>query len=76
MGTNNVYNATFSIDLGRATFFMVKEATSVFPVVAFLAIRFGLACAALVPFMLRRPRWPTRLEWRWGVIAATSITAN
>src|SRR5215471_10052004 len=52
-----------------ATFFMVKEATGVFPVIAFLAIRFGLASLALVPFMLRRPRWPTRQEWLWGIIA-------
>ena len=52
-----------------ATFFMVKEATSAFPVMAFLALRFTLASAALVPFMLRQGRWPTRQEWRWGVIA-------
>ncbi len=58
-----------------ATFFMVKDATSAFPVLAFLTVRFAIASAALLPitlFSLRQThRWPTRAEWRWGIFAGT-----
>ena len=56
-----------------ATFFMVKDATSVFPVLAFLAIRFGLACVALAPFVLHLGRWPRPAEWAWGLIAGLTF---
>src|SRR5260221_388279 len=56
-----------------ATFFMVKEATSIFPVMAFLAIRFLLASLALLPFVLRVHRWPTSHEWRWGLVAGVAF---
>jgi drug/metabolite transporter (DMT)-like permease len=52
-----------------AGFFMVKDATSTFPVMSFLAIRFGFGTLALLPFVLRIGRWPTPHEWRWGLIA-------
>src|SRR5262245_6734287 len=56
-----------------ATFFMIKDVTSVFPVVAFLAIRFTLASAALAPFVLHKGQKPTRVEWRWGVLAGLAL---
>src|SRR5215203_1472609 len=56
-----------------ATFFMVKDATSIFPVMSFLAIRFGLGSLALLPFVLRVHRWPTPHEWRWGLIAGVAF---
>src|SRR5258708_4226955 len=59
-----------------ATFFMVKDATSAFPVLAFLAIRFVLACAALGPFVIRLGRWPRRAEWKWGLIAGVAFCAG
>src|SRR5260221_2351499 len=59
-----------------ATFFMVKDATSTFPVLAFLAIRFTLACAALAPFVLRLGRWPRHAEWQWGLVAGVAFCAG
>src|SRR5258708_34471388 len=59
-----------------ATFFMVKDATSPFPVLAFLAIRFVLACAALVPFVIRLGRWPRHAEWQWGLIAGVAFCSG
>ncbi len=56
-----------------ATFFMVKDATRTFPVMAFLAIRFGIASLALLPFVLRVGRWPNRAEWKWGLIAGLAF---
>jgi drug/metabolite transporter (DMT)-like permease len=56
-----------------ATFFMVKDATSSFPVLAFLVIRFILASLALLPFALRVRRWPSRQEWKWGLIAGIAF---
>ncbi len=56
-----------------ATFFMVKDATSSFPVLAFLVIRFVLASLVLLPFVLRVRRWPTRQEWKWGLIAGMAF---
>lgn len=44
-----------------ATFVMVQEAVSAFPVFAFLALRFALATATLWPFHLRADR-PARQE--------------
>ncbi|MER2600436.1 MAG: DMT family transporter [Caldilineales bacterium] len=43
-----------------ATFVMVQDAVSAYPVFAFLAIRFSLAGAALLPFV-GRARFPLRL---------------
>src|SRR5258708_11849712 len=57
-------------------FFMVKDAASAFPVLAFLAIRFVLACATLAPFVLRLGRWPRRAEWQWGLIAGVAFCAG
>jgi drug/metabolite transporter (DMT)-like permease len=54
---------------GGATFFMVKDATREFPVLAFLAIRFCIASLALLPLVLQARRWPTRAELRWGLLA-------
>src|SRR5258708_11609322 len=59
-----------------ATFFMVKDAASTFRVLAFLAIRFVLACAALSPFVIRLGRWPRRVEWKWGLIAGIAFCAG
>jgi drug/metabolite transporter (DMT)-like permease len=56
-----------------ATFFMVKDATSSFPVLAFLVIRFILASLVLLPFVLRVRRWPSRQEWKWGLIAGVTF---
>lgn len=52
-----------------ATFFMVKDATSSFPVLAFLVVRFAIAALALLPLALTAPRRanPPRGAWRWGV---------
>ncbi len=50
-----------------ATFFMVKDVTSSFPVLAFLALRFTLASVALLPLALGARRRPTRTEWIWGL---------
>src|SRR5215813_13990195 len=59
-----------------ATFFMVKDATSAFPVIAFLALRFSLASAALLPFVIRARRWPTRLELFWGLLGGLLFCAG
>lgn len=56
-----------------ATFFMVKDATATFPVMAFLTIRFALASLVLVPFAVRIRRWPTRQEWKWGLVAGITF---
>jgi len=54
-----------------ATFFMVKDATSGYPVLAFLSVRFAIASGALLPITLRSIRqtghYPTRKEWRLGI---------
>jgi drug/metabolite transporter (DMT)-like permease len=52
-----------------ATFFMVKDAISTFPVMAFLAIRFALASAVLIPLVIRAKHKVTRTELKWGLIA-------
>jgi drug/metabolite transporter (DMT)-like permease len=52
-----------------ATFFMIKDVTRTYPVMAFLAIRFSLASLALLPALLFVRRWPTRTEIKWGLIA-------
>ncbi|HLY26043.1 MAG TPA: DMT family transporter, partial [Aggregatilineales bacterium] len=51
-----------------ATFFMVKDATAQFPVLYFLALRFGLASLALIPLALLLKRRPTGAELRWGIL--------
>jgi drug/metabolite transporter (DMT)-like permease len=52
-----------------ATFFMVKDAISAFPVMAFLAIRFTLASAVLLPLVIQARHKPTRAELTWGLVA-------
>ncbi len=54
-----------------STFFMIKDATQTFPVLAFLTLRFVIAALVLLPFVLReiqqRGILPTRREWAWGI---------
>jgi drug/metabolite transporter (DMT)-like permease len=52
-----------------ATFFMVKDATYSFPVLAFLALRFAIASLALLPFVIRplRTRRLRRRELAAGI---------
>ncbi|MBO9308153.1 MAG: DMT family transporter [Chloroflexi bacterium] len=63
-----------------ATFFMIKEATQSFPVMAFLTLRFAIAAPFLLPFVLleikRRGALPTRGEWLWGIGAGVLLTAG
>jgi drug/metabolite transporter (DMT)-like permease len=56
-----------------ATFFLVKDATRTFPVMAFLAIRFTLASIVLLPFVLRIGRKPTRPEMIWSILAGLAF---
>ncbi|MEP7289258.1 MAG: DMT family transporter [Chloroflexota bacterium] len=58
------------------TFFMIKDATSTFPVLTFLAIRFTLACLALLPFVWMVRRWPSRREMIWGLVAGLAFCAG
>src|SRR5260370_14793912 len=51
------------------TFFMIKDVTATFPVLYFLAIRFGLGSLALLPLAARLKRRPTRAELRFGIPA-------
>ncbi|MFQ3535572.1 MAG: DMT family transporter [Aggregatilineales bacterium] len=54
-----------------STFFMIKDATQTFPVLAFLTLRFVIAALVLLPFVLReiqrRGILPTQREWAWGI---------
>lgn len=59
-----------------ATFFMVKDATRDFPVLAFLALRFALAAIAMLPLAIRLGRWPHRAEARWGIVAGLLLCAG
>jgi drug/metabolite transporter (DMT)-like permease len=59
-----------------ATFFMVKDVTSTFPVLAFLVIRFVLASVSLIPLAWHGRRWPTRQEWQWGLIGGVTFCAG
>ncbi|PJF35688.1 MAG: hypothetical protein CUN49_09300 [Candidatus Thermofonsia Clade 1 bacterium] len=63
-----------------STFFMIKEATQGFPVLAFLTLRFAIAAVALVPLtaraVQRRGAMPTRREWAWGIGAGLLFTAG
>lgn len=59
-----------------ATFFMVKDATSKFPVLGFLAIRFGLGALALLPFVIRARRKPSRRELVLGSLAGITFFAG
>ena len=52
-----------------STFFMVKNATADFSILAFLALRFTLGTVAMLPLAMRYGRWPTRVEWRLGIMA-------
>jgi drug/metabolite transporter (DMT)-like permease len=63
-----------------STFFMIKDATQSFPVMAFLTLRFTIAALVLLPFVLleirRRGVLPTRHEWLWGIGAGVLFTAG
>lgn len=59
-----------------ATFFMVKDATHDFPVLAFLTLRFTLAGLVLLPLALRLRRWPRRAELRWGIAAGVILCVS
>ncbi|MGE5482101.1 MAG: DMT family transporter [Bacteroidota bacterium] len=66
--------------LWGSTFVMVKDAVSGYPVFSFLAIRFGLALAALLPvlFHLRR-KGELRLPWRhvgYGLLTGVLLFAG
>src|SRR5689334_5661284 len=50
-----------------ATFFLVKDATANYSLFTFLVLRWSIAALALLPFCLMLRRYPTRLEWRWGL---------
>jgi drug/metabolite transporter (DMT)-like permease len=56
-----------------ATFFMVKNATADFSVLAFLALRFTVATLAMLPLAIRFGRWPTRTEWQLGIAAGALL---
>ena len=62
------------------TFFIVKDATREFPVLAFLVVRFFIACLFLIPltvvaFVRLRYRPPAR-HWAWGIFAGVLYTAG
>jgi drug/metabolite transporter (DMT)-like permease len=63
-----------------STFFMIKDATQSFPVMAFLTLRFVIAALVLLPFVLlairRRGALPTRREWLWGIGAGVLFTGG
>ncbi len=59
-----------------ATFFMVKDATRDFSVLAFLALRFTLASLVMLPLVLHLGRWPRPAEWRWGLIAGLILALS
>jgi drug/metabolite transporter (DMT)-like permease len=63
-----------------STFFMIKDATQSFPVMAFLTLRFAIAALVLLPFALleirRRSALPARREWLWGIGAGVLFTAG
>ena len=48
------------------TFVQVKDAVAIYPMFAFLAVRFAIGSAALLPFALTRAR---RRPWKRGVVA-------
>jgi drug/metabolite transporter (DMT)-like permease len=52
-----------------ATFFMIKDATQNFPVLGFLALRFLLITVIMLPLVIPLRRFPTRQEWKWGILA-------
>jgi drug/metabolite transporter (DMT)-like permease len=58
------------------TFFMIKDATAIFPVMGFLVLRFTLATGVMFPLVLRVGRLPTRVEWVWGVLAGALLTGG
>ncbi len=58
------------------TFFMVKDATRDFPVLAFLALRFTLATLVMLPLVLRIKRRPHRSEIMAGVLAGLLVSIS
>jgi drug/metabolite transporter (DMT)-like permease len=57
-----------------ATFFMIKDATKDFSVLAFLALRFLLITVIMLPLIVPLRRLPTLQEWRWGLPAGLFLT--
>lgn len=62
--------------LWGSTFFVVHDATKLWSPVAFVALRFGLASLALLPWVLRSLRQWTRDDVRAGVILGLLLTAG
>lgn len=56
-----------------ATFFMIKDATQTFPVLGFLAVRFSLITVIMLPLVIPLRRFPTRAEWKWGLLAGVFL---
>ncbi len=48
-----------------STFFLVRGATQQWPPIAFVAVRFGLAALAMLPWVV-----PTMRRWHWGELRA------
>jgi hypothetical protein len=59
-----------------STFFVVHDATKHWNPIAFVALRFALASAALLPWALPGMRRWTRADWRAGLILGLLLTAG
>ena len=62
--------------LWGSTFFVVHDATKLWNPVAFVALRFGLAALALLPWGLRSVRRWERADWRVGIILGLLLYAG
>jgi drug/metabolite transporter (DMT)-like permease len=63
----------FVAALWGTTFPLVKEATVAFPVLAFLALRFLVACATLLPIIIRAKLPIRRVHIVWGLIGGVAL---
>lgn len=59
-----------------STFFVVHDATEKWNPIAFVALRFGLASAAMLPWALTSARRWSRADWRSGLILGLLLTAG
>jgi drug/metabolite transporter (DMT)-like permease len=59
-----------------STFFVVHDATKHWNPIAFVALRFALASAALLPWALPSLRRWTRADWQAGLILGLLLTAG
>jgi drug/metabolite transporter (DMT)-like permease len=59
-----------------ATFFLIKDATAEYSLMAFLVLRWLIAGLTLLPFCWRLGRLPSRAEWRWGVGAGVLFSSG